>query len=90
LSSTEVIQRVAAPALQVEIPTAAATTLALQMEIPMVVAVPALQVEIRTVVVAASSPDPSVGEEGHQANLDATVVADASSLNLKPATREVH
>jgi hypothetical protein len=59
-------------------------------EIPMAVAVPALQVEIHTVVVAASSPDPSVGEEDHQANLDTTVVADASSLNPKPATREVH
>jgi hypothetical protein len=36
-------------------------------------------------VVAASSPDPSVGEEGFQADLDMTVGADASSLDPKAA-----
>jgi hypothetical protein len=49
--------------------------------------------------VAASSPDPSVGEEGLQADLDTNVGADASSLDPKAArilsevvaaTREVH
>jgi hypothetical protein len=33
----------------------------------------------------ASSLDPSVGEEGLQADLDTTVGADASSLDLKAA-----
>jgi hypothetical protein len=67
----EVIQRAATPALQVEIPTAAAT--------------PALQVEIPTTEVAASNPDPSVGEEDLQADLDTAVGADVSSLDLKVA-----
>jgi hypothetical protein len=57
VSSTEVIQRAAAPALQVEIPT-----------------------------VSASTPDPSMGEEGLQADLDTTVGADSSSLDLKAVT----
>jgi hypothetical protein len=47
---------------------------------------PTLQVEIPMAVVAASSPDPSVGEEGLQANLDTAAGADASSLDPK-ATR---
>jgi hypothetical protein len=49
MSSMEAIQRVAAPALQVENPTAAAA--------------PALQVLIPMVVATASSPNPSMGEE---------------------------
>jgi hypothetical protein len=57
-SSTEAIQRVVAPALQVEIPMAA---------------------------MLASSPDPSVGEEVLQADLDTTVGVDASSLDPKVA-----
>jgi hypothetical protein len=56
VSSTEVIQRAAAPVLQVEIPTA-----------------------------AASSRDPSVGEEGLQADLDTAVRADTSSMDPKAA-----
>jgi hypothetical protein len=59
VSSTEVIQRAAAPALQVEIPTVSAS---------------------------ASTPDPSMGEEGLQADLDTTVGADSSSLDLKAVT----
>jgi hypothetical protein len=58
LSSTEAIQRVAVPTLQVEIP---------------------------TVVAVASSPDPSLGEEGLQADLDTIVRADTSSLDPKVA-----
>jgi hypothetical protein len=85
LSSTEAIQRVAAPALQVEIPTLAAV-LALQVEIPMAVTV-------------AISPDLSMGEEGLKADLDTTVGVDTSSLDPKAdrilleavvATWEVH
>jgi hypothetical protein len=57
MSSTEVIQRAAAPVLHVEIPTA----------------------------VAASSPDPSVGEEGLHADLDMVVGVDAGSLDPKAA-----
>jgi hypothetical protein len=85
LSSPEAIQRVAAPALPVEI--------------PMTAVAPALQVEIPTVAVVASSPDPSVVEEGLQADLDTIIGADATSLDPKvarilpeavPATREVH
>jgi hypothetical protein len=62
------------------------------------VAAPSLQVEIPTVV-AASSPDPSMGEEGLHADLDTTEGVDASSLDPKAArilpeavaaTREVH
>jgi hypothetical protein len=62
-------------------------------------AAPALQVEIPTTVAAASSSDPSVGEEGLQADLNMTVGAGASSLDPKVArillgavatTREVH
>jgi hypothetical protein len=41
------------------------------------VAAPALQVEIPTAAAVASSPDPSVGEEGLQADLDTTIGADA-------------
>jgi hypothetical protein len=59
VTSTEARQRVAAHALLVEIPTAAA---------------------------AASSPDPSVGEGGLQADLHMAVGADARSLDPK-ATR---
>jgi hypothetical protein len=85
MSSTKVIQRAAVPALHVEIPTVAV--------------VPALEVEIPTTVMMTSSPDPSVGEEGLQADLDAVVGADTSSLDLKAvrilseavaATWEVH
>jgi hypothetical protein len=82
LSSTEAIQTVAAPTLKVEIRTAMTTH--------------ALQVEIPTAVTTVSSPDPSVGEEGLQADLDMTVGEDASSLDPKAArilvaaTREVH
>jgi hypothetical protein len=63
------------------------------------VVAPALQVEIPTVAAEASSPDPSIGEEGLQADLDTTVGADASSLDPKtarilpeavPTTREVY
>jgi hypothetical protein len=59
----------------------------------------ALQVEIPMAVMTASSPDPSVGEEGLQTDLDTIVGADASSLDMKvarilhevvAATREVH
>jgi hypothetical protein len=48
-------------------------------------AVPTLQVEIPTAAVVASSPDPSMGEEGLQADLDTAVGANASSLNPKAA-----
>jgi hypothetical protein len=63
------------------------------------VAAAALQVEIPTAAAVTSSPDPSVGEEGHQDDVDTTVGADASSLDSKAArilsevvsaTREVH
>jgi hypothetical protein len=63
------------------------------------VAAAALQVEIPTVAAVTSSPDPSVGEEGLQDDLDMTVGADASSLDSKAARilseavlamREVH
>jgi hypothetical protein len=49
------------------------------------VAAPAIQVEIPTVAEVASSPDPFVGQECLQADLDMTVGADASSLDLKAA-----
>jgi hypothetical protein len=71
MSSMEAIQRASVPALQVEI--------------PMTVSAPALQVEIPTAAVVASSPNPSVGEEGLQADLDTAVGADASSLDPKAA-----
>jgi hypothetical protein len=45
----------------------------------------ALQVEIPIVSASARTPDPSVGEECLQANLDTAVGADASSLDLKVA-----
>jgi hypothetical protein len=48
-------------------------------------AVPTLQVEIPTAAVVASSPDPSMGEEGLQADLDTAIGANASSLNPKAA-----
>jgi hypothetical protein len=35
---------------------------------------------------SASTPDPSMGEEGLQADLDTTVGADSSSLDLKAVT----
>jgi hypothetical protein len=63
------------------------------------VAVHALLVEIPTVVAAASNPDPSMGEGGLQANLDAAVGANARSMDSKvgrimpekvAATWEVH
>jgi hypothetical protein len=60
VSSTEVIQRAAAPALQVEIPTTSTSA-------------------------STSTPDPFVGAEGLQADLDMTVGADASSLDPKAA-----
>jgi hypothetical protein len=56
----EAIQRAAPPTVQVEFPTVAAAS-ALQVEIPTAVAV------------MASSPDPSVGEEGLQVDLDMAV-----------------
>jgi hypothetical protein len=71
MSSMEAIQWAAVPALLVEIPTTAAA--------------PALQLEITMAVVAATSPDPSVGEEGLQADLDMAVGVDASSLDPKSA-----
>jgi hypothetical protein len=46
---------------------------------------PALQVEIPMMTAAASSPDPSVGEEGLQADLDIVVGADVSSMYPKAA-----
>jgi hypothetical protein len=58
VSSTEVIQRVATPALQVKIPTAS---------------------------VLATTPDPFVGEECRQADLDMAVGADTNSLDPKVA-----
>jgi hypothetical protein len=71
MSSMEAIQWAAVPALLVEIPTTAAA--------------PALQLEIAMAVVAATSPDPSLGEEGLQADLDMAVGVDASSLDPKSA-----
>jgi hypothetical protein len=47
-------------------------------------AVPALQVEIPTVAVA-SSPDPIVGEEGLQADLDTAAGVDVNSMDPKAA-----
>jgi hypothetical protein len=40
---------------------------------------------IPTAAAVASSPDPSMGEEGLQADLDTAVVADASCLDPKAA-----
>jgi hypothetical protein len=40
-------------------------------------AVPILQVEIPMMTASASSPDPSMGEEGLEADLDTTVGVDA-------------
>jgi hypothetical protein len=69
------------------------------MEVIQRAATPALQVEIPMMVASTSIPNPSVGEEGLQADLDTTVGADASSLNPKVvrilseavvATWEVH
>jgi hypothetical protein len=54
-------------------------------EIPIAAVAPTLQVEIPMAVVEASSPDPSVGEEGLQANLDMAAGADFSSLDPKAA-----
>jgi hypothetical protein len=68
-------------------------------EIPTAAAAPALHVEIPMTTVVASNLDPSVGEEGLQADLDTIVGADFSSLDLKVArilleavlaTRKVH
>jgi hypothetical protein len=47
------------------------------------VATHALQMEIPTAAAAASSPDPSVGKEGLQADLDTVVGVNASSLDPK-------
>jgi hypothetical protein len=47
--------------------------------------VPALQLEIPTASASASTPDPSVGEEGFQADLDTAVGADANRLDPKAA-----
>jgi hypothetical protein len=58
VSSMEAIQRAAVPALQVEIPTASATT---------------------------STPDPFVGEQSLQDDLDTGVEEDARSLDPKAA-----
>jgi hypothetical protein len=44
-----------------------------------------LRVKIPTASMLASTPDPSVGEECLQADLDTTVGADISSLDLKAA-----
>jgi hypothetical protein len=49
------------------------------------VAAPVLQVEIPMALASASTPDPSVGEECLQADLDTAVGADASSLDPKAA-----
>jgi hypothetical protein len=46
---------------------------------------PALQVEIPTASVWASTPDPSIGKECLEANLDTAVGVDASSLDPKAA-----
>jgi hypothetical protein len=60
---------------------------------------PALQVEIPTMAVSASSPDPSMGEEGLQVGLDMIVGSDISRVDPKAvrilpeavaATWEVH
>jgi hypothetical protein len=55
------------------------------MEVIQRVAASALWVEIPTAPAVASSPDPSMGEEGLQADLDTAIGADASSLDLKAA-----
>jgi hypothetical protein len=46
---------------------------------------PTLQVKIPMASASASTPDPSVGEECLQADLDTAVGVDASSLDLKAA-----
>jgi hypothetical protein len=51
---------------------------------PTAVVAPTLQVEF-PMAIAASSPDPSMGKECLQADLDTTVGDDASSLDLKAA-----
>jgi hypothetical protein len=75
----------AAPTLQVEIPTAATA--------------PTLQVEIPTAAMVASSLNQFVGDEGLQIDLDTVVGVTSSSLDLMAArilplavaaTREVH
>jgi hypothetical protein len=48
-------------------------------------ATPALQVEIHMASASASTPDPSVEEEGLQTDLDTAVGVDASSLDPKAA-----
>jgi hypothetical protein len=55
------------------------------MEVIRRVTAPTLQVEMSTVSALTSTPDPSVGEECFQADLDTAVGADASSLDLKAA-----
>jgi hypothetical protein len=69
------------------------------MEASQWVAAHALLMEIPTAVVMASSPNPSVGEGGLQADLDTSMGADARSLDPKvdrilleivAATWEVH
>jgi hypothetical protein len=49
------------------------------------VAAPALQVEIPIALELANTPDPSMGDECLQADLDTAIRADASSLDLKAA-----
>jgi hypothetical protein len=69
------------------------------MEVIQMAVVPALQVEIPTALVIASIPDPSVGEQCLQADLDTSVGVNARSLDPKlarilpeavAATWEVH
>jgi hypothetical protein len=58
---------------------------ALEVEIPTATVVPTLQVKVPTTAVAANSPDPSMGEEVLQADLDTAVGADTSRLDPKAA-----
>jgi hypothetical protein len=55
------------------------------MEVSQRVAVHALPVEIPMAVAAASSPNPSMGEGGLQADLDTTVWRDVRFMDLKAA-----
>jgi hypothetical protein len=55
------------------------------MEVIQMAVVPALQVEIPTASVTASTPDPSVGEQCLQADLDTSVGMNARSLDPKLA-----
>jgi hypothetical protein len=51
---------------------------------------PALQVKILIASASASTPDPLVGEEGLQTDMDMTIGADASSLEAVAATVTPH